>query len=411
MPHQLMRSAKKARSHDSHGVEASFLILAGLIMRAPIVVLPLYIAQMAREMHQDPESFGILTSLPLLMFVVVSMCVPWLVSHINLTRTMQLGSIIIFLGCLMRMLMTWNTMLIATALVGAGIAILNIAMPTLVSECFSEKPGLYTTGYSTGMVVGSVILVLIDPFVSRVFGWKTMMWAMVLMAFVPMVLSFFLPHITVSTTVEKRNGAKIKFLKDPRTWLFIGMFAGQSFLSYTLSAWLPSMMTSAHVNPVHYTIINVLFNLGGLPVSLIIPMFIARTRRRYHIYLLAALTALQVAVIAFFGMQAQVGVVYWYFFGTVACLFFTTIFVMALTFYPVKSATSADTADISGISQSLGYLIASTGPVLYGSVYGTDLPGISFAWAMACVVIINAWCTWQVIRINKFGLQMLGRKK
>ncbi|TCD55047.1 MFS transporter [Alloscardovia theropitheci] len=398
-------------SHESHGLEASFLILAGLIMRAPIVVLPLYIVQMAREMNHDPQSFGILTSLPLLMFVLVSMCVPWLVSRINLTRTMQLGSAVIFIGCLMRMLMTWPTMLVATALVGAGIAILNISMPTMVSERFSHKPGLYTTAYSAGMVAGSVILVMIDPFVTDLFGWKAMMWLMVVMAFIPMFLSFFLPAVTVSTTVEKRSGAKLKFLKDPRTWLFIGMFAGQSFLSYTLSAWLPSMMNADHVSETSYTIVNVLFNLAGMPVSLIIPLFIARTRRRYHIYLLGTLTAVQIAIVALYRWHTEMGEVYWYLFGTIACLFFTTIFVMALTFYPIKSATSADTADISGISQSLGYLIASTGPVMYGAMYGTDMPTISFAWSMAIAVLVTAWCTWQVIRINKFGLQMLGRKK
>ena len=54
-------------------------MLAGLIMRAPIVVLPIYIEPMAEHMHRDVGSFGIITSLPLVMFVVVSLLVPWLV--------------------------------------------------------------------------------------------------------------------------------------------------------------------------------------------------------------------------------------------------------------------------------------------------------------------------------------------
>ncbi|OTA27568.1 hypothetical protein B9G54_00395 [Alloscardovia macacae] len=401
---------------------AAFLILAGLIMRAPIVVLPLYIEPMSREMGRDPGSFGILTSLPLLMFVLVSLIVPWLADKLNLTRTLQLGMWLIVVGSLMRLLVTWNTMLVATGLIGAGIAILNIGMPTLVTEVFSEKPGLYTTSYSTGLVFGSVLLVFIDPLITAAFGWRAGIWVMAGMALIPALISMMMPQIRVAgsgadaspqtgSRTENRSGAKLRFLRDIRTWLFVGMFAGQAFLSYTLSAWLPVMLGASHITGVHYTGIMVLFNLAGLPASLIIPMFLARTKRVYHLWFVVWVTLVQAAVVALYPvrpMDALWGPVYWYVFGGVSCFFFTAIFVMVLTFYPLKAATSADAADLSGLSQSLGYLIAAAGPLLYGFVYGGQhMPGVSFAWGMTLVVLLNAWCAWHVVRINKFGLETL----
>ena len=44
---------------------------------------------------------------------------------------------------------------------GIGIAILNIGMPTLVSEKFSQQPGLYTMRYCAAIVVGAIVLVLL----------------------------------------------------------------------------------------------------------------------------------------------------------------------------------------------------------------------------------------------------------
>lgn len=398
---------------SSHILFSLFLMLAGLIMRAPIVVLPIYIEPMAEHMHRDVGSFGIITSLPLVMFVVVSLLVPWLVQKINLTRTFQVASVFIFVGSMLRGVLTWNTMLAGTVLVGIGIAILNIGMPTLVSEKFSQQPGLYTMRYCAAIVVGAIVLVLLSPFVSATIGWQTMLWVMAAMTACPMLLSFFLPQLTVETpeaTDSENKGMHnsvidLSLLRDVRIWLFIGMFAGQSFLSYTMSAWLPSILNADDVQSVHNTIIMLIFNAIGLPISVGIPFFVARTSRRYHIIAVTALTALQVGVAALFPLHSVLGISYWYVFATVTCAFFTTIFVMVLTFYPIKAATAADAAEISGMSQSVGYLIAATGPVLYGWMYGDAMPGVSFVFAMILVVVINAWCSWHVIRMNVFSVR------
>ncbi|MDU6641082.1 MAG: MFS transporter, partial [Alloscardovia omnicolens] len=285
---------------SSHILFSLFLMLAGLIMRAPIVVLPIYIEPMAEHLHRDVGSFGIITSLPLVMFVVVSLLVPWLVQKINLTRTFQVASVFIFVGSMLRGVLTWNTMLAGTVLVGIGIAILNIGMPTLVSEKFSQQPGLYTMRYCAAIVVGAIVLVLLSPFVSATIGWQAMLWVMAAMTACPMLLSFFLPQLTVETpeAMDSENKGThnsvidLSLLRDVRIWLFIGMFAGQSFLSYTMSAWLPSILNADDVQSVHNTIIMLIFNAIGLPISVGIPFFVARTSRRYHIIAVTALTAL-----------------------------------------------------------------------------------------------------------------------
>ncbi|WP_018143775.1 MFS transporter [Alloscardovia criceti] len=202
---------RKTFVHE-RSIIAIFLVLIGAIMRAPIVVLPLYVEPMAQEMHRNPGNFGIVTSLPLLMFVLFSSFVSSIVEKLGLTKTLRIGSIVLFIGCLLRVAMTWETLLVGTALVGAGIAILNICMPTVVSEKFSDKPGIFTTAYSAAMVVGAIVLVTLSPLMSKLFGWHSMLWIMVLMAGIPMLLTFVLPDMLVSGSQEPRKHAKLRFL-------------------------------------------------------------------------------------------------------------------------------------------------------------------------------------------------------
>ncbi|MFD0705070.1 CynX/NimT family MFS transporter [Alloscardovia venturai] len=389
---------------------AIFLILAGLTMRGPIVALPMFLEPLAQALHKNVGELGVLTSLPLLMFVFVSSAVSLLVEKFGLTRTMQLGVGLIVMGCIFRLIVTWPTTLVGSLLIGAGIAVLNISMPTLVAEVFPSKPGIFTTAYSAAMVVGSTLLVFIEPFVAAAWSWHVMLWIMCAISAIPCVLSFALPELKIEgKRAATRRNAKLRLLTDRRAWLFIGMFGGQSFLSYTLGAWLPSMMNADHVDMLNYSVIMVLFNTIGIPVSLVVPLFVARTRRRFHIYLIGTMTAIQIAIIMMYGWHSLIGPAYWYLFSLITCVFFTTIFVMILTYYPMKAAEPADAADISGLSQSFGYLLAAIGPLLYGVIYSDSLPGVSLAWVMAGIVIVNAWCSWQVVRINKFGLSTVKR--
>ena len=78
------------------------------------------------------------------------------------------------------------------------------------------------------------------------------------------------------------------------------------------------------------------------------------------------------------GVSAMVGTVMMFFpvnsfayFCVVALLLgagSTTTFVLAMTLFGLKTKSSADTRNLSGMVQSIGYLIAALGPVIVGNL-------------------------------------------
>src|SRR5699024_7038725 len=42
---------------------------------------------------------------------------------------------------------------------------------------------------------------------------------------------------------------------------------------------------------------------------------------------------------------------------------------LALTFLSIRAKNAQDAADLSGMAQSVGYVLAATGPILIGSIY------------------------------------------
>ena len=47
----------------------------------------------------------------------------------------------------------------------------------------------------------------------------------------------------------------------------------------------------------------------------------------------------------------------------------TTTFVLAMTLFGLKTKSSADTRNLSGMVQSVGYLISALGPIVVGNLY------------------------------------------
>src|SRR5699024_6355412 len=98
-------------------------------------------------------SVGLLTSLPLLAFAIVSPFVPTLSRKFTNELTMIIGLIVIFIGISMRSVSMIALLFIGTAFVGLGIAICNVLLPSYVKQEFPLKAALMTSIYSTVMAI------------------------------------------------------------------------------------------------------------------------------------------------------------------------------------------------------------------------------------------------------------------
>src|SRR5699024_8888305 len=119
-------------------------------------------------------SAGLLTSLPLIAFAVMSPIVPSLGNRYTNERIMVVGLAVLIVGIGIRSISLMLFLFAGTILVGVGIAICNVLLPGVVKEKFPQKVGLMTSVYSTSMgIFAAIASGLSVPFANGLgWGWQ-----------------------------------------------------------------------------------------------------------------------------------------------------------------------------------------------------------------------------------------------
>src|SRR5690625_6710017 len=76
-----------------------------------------------------------------------------LAQRLGNTRGILLGLITLVIGISLRSIPITLTLYIGTAIIGAGIALMNVLLPAIIKEKFPHKVGRMTSLYSTSMAI------------------------------------------------------------------------------------------------------------------------------------------------------------------------------------------------------------------------------------------------------------------
>lgn len=145
-------------------------------------------------------------------------------------------------------------------------------------------------------------------------------------------------------------------------YLVVSNFYGIAVLSfYTLVAWLPSVLVNHGISPVIAGWMFAAFQMIGFPFSYVVPKLASRLKSARLTMLL-----LLVGYILGVGMLIVVKDNLWLL--LLACLIngitTGTSFALSLYLITVFSSSKEEVGQVSGFVQSVGYLLASSGPVI-----------------------------------------------
>jgi CP family cyanate transporter-like MFS transporter len=167
-------------------------------------------------------------------------------------------------------------------------------------------------------------------------------------------------------------------------WQVTVFMALQSTGYFVLITWLPSIEESAGVSPatagVHQLLLNGLGIAGSITASALIPRL--RDQR-----LLGVVAPLLFGVaIAGVLVAPQLGAVW----AVIAGIAGGASIVLALSFFGLRTANHAQAAALSGMAQSIGYLVAAAGPIAVGALH--DATG-SWTPALLALLVIDLFLT------------------
>lgn len=320
---------------------------------------------------------GILTTLPLLAFGLISPLAPRWARRLGLERTLYVGLLVLLAGTVVRSLGPAWMLLAGMFLVGAGVAIGNVLLPSLVKRDFPDKIGVMTGVYTTVMnVFAGLASGLSVPLARQMgFGWRgsLMSWAVLTV----IALAIWLPHLRQRHVPDVSTPAGL--WRSPIAWqitLFMGL---QSFLFYVNVAWLPTLLHDRGLSLALSGWMVSLMQIVSLPATFVMPILAGRQREQKNLVAAVGLLFFMgyAGLLLTHGPALSILWIILIGFGAGASIS------LALAFFSLRTHNHHQAGQISGMAQSIGYFLAAVGPISVGLLHSA-----SGAWTSPLILLV-----------------------
>src|SRR5437764_10591359 len=135
----------------------ALLWLSGAGARITLMAVPPVLPLLAADLNMSGTEIGLLNGLPIVLFAIAALPGSRIIARLGARTTLMLGLLSAALAGALRAESRSTAFLYAmTALMGAGIAIAQPALPTLVRAWLPARIALGTASCSNGMVLGPV---------------------------------------------------------------------------------------------------------------------------------------------------------------------------------------------------------------------------------------------------------------
>ncbi|WP_137596891.1 CynX/NimT family MFS transporter [Paucilactobacillus kaifaensis] len=373
------------RKHSAFLVLGIFLL--GACMRTPITSIPSVINNIAETLGVKATSLGILTTLPLICFGVFSPLVPVISRRLGNELTIAIITVILFVGSYMRII-NQPLLFVGTLLVGLAITFMNVLLPALITDNMPAKIGTMTSLYTLSMTFFSVFGAGLSAPVAQKTSWQFVVQIISLIALITFIL--WLPNIKFNHRDKftvKQTTASV--WQNKTAWFMLFYFGLASLIFYTLVAWLPTMAIAAGLSSNTASLLAGLFQLASVPTSFLLPILAVRMHNRTKLIVIAAAATI-VGIVAL--MIPIHSVVFFVIINIVLGAATAATFSLTMTMFGLKTKTPEQTRNLSGMAQSLGYLIAAVGPVLTGALQNMTHSWLTTDIFMLAVTIIFMIC-------------------
>ena len=372
------------------------IILIGVSLRTPFTVLPIILGDISQGLGVEVSSLGVLTSLPLLMFTLFSLFSTRLAQKIGLEHLFTYSLFFLTIGSLIR-LINLPLLYLGTLMVGASIAVINVLLPSLIQANQPKKIGFLTTLYVTSMGIATALASYLAVPITQVGSWKGLIILLTLLCLATFLI--WLPNHRYNHRLapQTKQKSKTKVMRNKQVWAVI-VFAGfQSLLFYTAMTWLPTMAIHAGLSSHEAGLLTSIFSLSSIPFSMTIPSLTTSlsTRNRQLMLTLVSLAGVVGISMLFFPINHFI---YWLAIHLLIGTATSALFPYLMVNFSLKTSAPEKTAQLSGLSQTGGYILAAFGPTLFG--YSFDLFH-SWVPAVATLLLVDILMTVALFTVDR----------
>lgn len=380
----LALSAMRTAMHGDDRTIRGGMLLVGMLLvaanlRAGITSVGPVLGDIRGDLGFTSVTASVLIAMPLVAFAVFSPVAPQIALRFGLERTLGGSLVVLAAGIVVRSWPGGFTIWIGTALLGFAVALLNVLLPALVKRDYPDRVGSITGAYSAAQSAFAAVAagVAVPIAGAADHGWRLSLgiWAgLAIVAF-----AVFLPQLRAISRpeTEATGSSRRSPWNSALAWqvtLFMGL---QSTVYYTVVTWWPSIEQAGGVPPVLAGWHQFGYQVLGIAGTVTCAGVIHRLRDQRAI-------AVVVSALMFAGILGQLlapalGLLWVVLIGAGS----GGSIVLALALFGLRTRHHRQSAALSGMAQSVGYLLAATGPLGIGMLH--DATG---TWASSLMVLL-----------------------
>jgi CP family cyanate transporter-like MFS transporter len=341
------------------------VILVAVALRPGIVSIGPVLGSIQQDFGLSHSAAALLTSIPDVLMGLLALPTPWLSRRFGRDKVLLVALVLLCVSTVFRAFASSTSVLmLATAGVGAGIAVAGTLVAGFIKANFPTKAallmGIYATALSFGSTVSAASTGSVAVSVSG--GWRsaTGIWSL------PVLLAIIAWTII---TIRERSLRSVVSPPAPRfslpirnktAWLIALFFAFDNILFYSLLAWTAPIFREHGMSAMRAGLLLACFTAAFMAGN---PVFGTLSKTHDRRAWLAICALLTIAGLVPLALAPNLAPFAWI---PLAAFGLGGAFTLGITL-PLDNTHSVEEANIwNAFVMTIGYLIAAAGPLLVG---------------------------------------------
>ncbi|MBP2373358.1 MFS transporter [Paeniglutamicibacter psychrophenolicus] len=358
------------------------VVLIGLNLRAGITsAAPLFL-DLQEFLGYGAFVAALLPSIPTLVFAAAGLSTAWLARRLGLSGTILFALCLLSAGLAFRALPTTWALLAGTVAAMCGLALCNVSMPSFIRENFAQKTSLMTGLYTITMSLGATAASALSVPLALAAGSPTLglaTWSILAAAAALAFLPFMLMARADRPGAPATSGiSPFSLIRTKRGLVITGLFSAQAILAYAIMSWLPTILISRSMAAADAGVILGVLQVMSIPATMFSLWLVNKHGMLRGAFFLTSISAAAgLAGLVWLPLSLA------WLCAVVLGIGFS-IFPLVLLVISFSGESSEETTAMSTLAQSLGYLVATSGPFGMGLLYS-----LTGSWTVPLVLLIG----------------------
>lgn len=360
------------------------VIFIAMTLRTPLTAVGPVIPLIRDDLGISNVLAGFLTTIPLLAFAIISPFVARIARKFSIERTLFVALLLIASGIVLRAFTDINGILLGTFFIGVAIAFGNVLMPSYMKLRMPLKVGVMMAVYSMSMNISASVAAGISyPIAETSWNWRgSLSFALI---FVIIAVIIWLPQLKQKASMHAPTTSRsLPLSKSLLAWAIAAMMGIQSLLFYSTSSWVPDILATQGFSASEAGWLSSLMLIAQLPMTFIVPMLASRASMHVPITISFCASYMLGFIVLYFGWTSLAPL-------SMICIGLAggASFSLVMMLFTMRTESIYTSAELSGFSQSTGYLLAAIGPITFGWLHDVTNSWSATIFAfMLCTIVI-----------------------